>query len=69
MTSFSEYEYYCPLRDAYVARVSVADDHGAEYFMIVERDAKGYRERRENAIDACIEVIEAGCAPGEVRIR
>jgi hypothetical protein len=66
---FSEFEYYSPIHDANVARVSVADNNGREFWMIVERDEKGYRERRHEAIDACAEAIEAGCAPGEVRIR
>ncbi len=69
MTTFSEFEYYSVLHDANVARVSIIDPHGAEFFMIVERDEKGYRDRRNDAIDACVEAIEAGCAPGEVRLR
>ena len=47
--------------------VSIVDKHGKEFFQIVTRDGKGYRERREAAIEACLGAIDAGCDPGEVR--
>lgn len=67
MAVFSEFHYYSPLHDANVARVSVPDDRGGEFFAIVPTDGKGYRERRAEAIDLCLEAIETGCEPGEVR--
>lgn len=68
MIHFSEYEYWCPLRDLNVVRVSVVDRNGREFFMVVPADGRGYRDRREKAIDACVEAIELGCDPGEVRV-
>lgn len=65
---FSEWAFYCPFRDQNVVRVSVPDRHGSEFWMIVEQDGKGYRDRRKKAIDCCLEAMEAGCSPGEVRI-
>lgn len=68
MTTFSEYHYWSIFRDANVARVSVPDAHGREFFMIVKTDGKGYRARRQEAVSLCMEAIEAGCDPGEVRL-
>lgn len=68
MIHYHEYQYWCVYRDANVSRVSIVDSHGKEFFQIVTRDGKGYKERREAAIDACLGAIEAGCDPGEVRL-
>ena len=66
---FSEFVTYSPLYDAEVARISVPDANGCEYFAIVAIDGKGYRQRRDEAIGKCVEAIKAGCPPGEVRWR
>ena len=68
MIRYHEYHYWCVYRDAYVARVSVVDKNGREFFQIVTRDGRGYRERREKAVEACCDAIDQGCDPGEVRL-
>lgn len=67
MTIYSEYEAYSPIHDEVMTRVSVADDNGREFWTLVPTYGKGYRDRRSTAIDMCLEAIQAGCSPGEVR--
>lgn len=56
-------------RDCDVARLSLADDQGQEYYAIVPvMSGKKWRERRETALDAIDEAIVRGEAPGEVRV-
>lgn len=66
---FTEFVSYSPTHDAEMARVSIANEHGQEFFAIVHYEPRGYRERRDKAIDKCLEAIKAGCDPGEVRWR
>lgn len=63
---FTEYEYYSPILDDDVCRISVADEHGQEFFAIVGVNGKGYRQRRDEAIDVILQAIQQGCAPGQV---
>lgn len=62
--------YYSPLIDGEVARVSMADDHGSEYFAIVPKppSGKGWRAKRDAALDLIEEAIDNGDRPGEVTI-
>lgn len=64
---YSEFEYYSPFRDRQETRISVADEDGREYWTVVGVDGKGYRDRRNEAIDMCVRAIDLGCDPGEVR--
>ena len=64
---FSEYTYYSLVHDCEVSRISVPDENGREFFAIVALEGKGYRERRSEAIQKCLEAMRAGCEPGEVR--
>jgi hypothetical protein len=65
---FSEYEYYSPILDAEVCRISIPDDNGQEFFAIVPTDGKGYRERRDKAIDTLLEAMRLGLTPGQVLV-
>lgn len=66
--TFSEHHYWSIFHDANVARISVPNERGGEFFVIVKTDGKGYRARRQAAVELCLEAIEAGCDPGEVRL-
>lgn len=63
---YSEYTHWSVLFGGKATRLSVADEHGREYFMLVPRPRTGWREERERLLDLIGEAIEAGCAPGEV---
>lgn len=67
--TYSEYEHYSPMFDAVMVRVSVASPEGREYWRLVPADGKGYRDRRNEAIELCLEAIRLGLNPGEVRTR
>ena len=65
MTHWNERRYYSMDVDAEVSRVSGFDEHCQEHWMIVET-GKGYRDRRNAAVDRIMVSIESGTAPGEV---
>lgn len=68
MSAYREFRFYSPSHDAEVARLSMADDGGREYFAIVVVAAgKGWRERREEALTAIDDAVAAGAPPGEVK--
>lgn len=64
----NEYAHWNVLMDCNAVRLSVFDDRGAEFFMLLERDKPRWRDRRREALDAIGEAIEIGCEPGEVRV-
>ena len=55
-------------------RLSVADERGQEYFMIVPKPDRGWLDRdgvageRSRCLDMIAEAIESGLPPGEVRL-
>jgi len=65
MITWSERTYYSMDLDCQVSRVSGFDDHHQEHWMEVEA-GRGYRERREAAVQRIMESIEGGDPPGEV---
>lgn len=65
MTTWSDRVYYCIHRDAEVSRVSGFDDHCQEHFIVVET-GKGYRDRRDAAVEKIMASIERGDPAGEV---
>ena len=68
MTGFTEYRYWSPVLGCDASRLSVFDQHGAEYWSIIERPSMGkrYRESRQEALELIVEAIERGQEPGEV---
>lgn len=66
---FSEYEYYSPMLDADVCRISIPNDDGQEFFAIVRTEGRGYRDRRDKAIDSILAAMQQGCAPGQVVVK
>lgn len=64
--AYSEMRHWNVILGCNAVRLSVADERGAEYFMIVPRPRTGWREEKARLLDLIGEAIEAGCAPGEV---
>ena len=70
MMHYQENRMYSPLFDGDVARISMWDRHGSEFFCLIPAGyGAAYRDRR----DACLEAIETAIAqrrdPGEVRFQ
>ena len=66
---YAEYRDWDVNLGSYAARVSMADDNGSEFYMIVPKeDAKTFRSDVARAVDAISLAIEQGCNPGRVRI-
>lgn len=70
MSVYSAYEFYSPMLDCQMVRLSMCDAHFKEFWMAIPGpDAqKKYRERRAAALDAISQAISLGLQPGEVRI-
>lgn len=64
---WSEYRRYDVTRDATVARLSMSDDRGGEYWseVVVGRISE-YRKSRELALDLIEAAIARGDEPGQV---
>ncbi len=68
MAAWSEYRRYDVMRDCEVARLSMTDGRGGEYWReIAVGRAAAYREAREQALDAIEDAMARGDGPGEVR--
>lgn len=68
MSAYRELRYWSAWHDGEVARLSMVDDHGQEFYRIVPADTgKRWREVREEALTVIEDAIRAGCLPGEVR--
>jgi hypothetical protein len=65
MTTWSERVYYSLDFDCEVSRVSGFDDHCQEHWLVVET-GKGYRDRRNAAVEKIMASIEAGDPAGEI---
>lgn len=66
--AYREMRYHSIIHDREMARLSMADAHGAEFFAIVETVGKRWRDRREVVLDQIADAIERGDRPGEVTI-
>ena len=72
MTVFTQHYRYCVIRDCAVARLSLFDERGGEYWMEVptdQRDGSGripWREARSAALDRISDALRRGDEPGEV---
>lgn len=67
VTGYSEFQFYSPVLDDNLVRLSMADDHGREFYVVL-REGKAYRERRRAALEDIGEAIEAGLQPGRVLV-
>ena len=50
-----------------IARVSMFDGRGGEYWRIIDAERPGYRERLDTALEQIEQAMRAGHQPGEVR--
>lgn len=67
--SFHEFRGYSAIHDREMIRLSVADNRGSEFWMLLPaRDAKPWRERRTEALDNIEFAIAQGLEPGEVKV-
>lgn len=64
-----EHHFWSPLLGEDAVRVSMFDDRGGEFYMVVaDRGAREYRQARLDAAEAIDQAIRQGCEPGEVRV-
>ena len=67
--TYQEIRSYSPQFDCTVARISIPDDNGQEFFMLVpQRVARQRRAERHAALVLIEEAIDAKLPPGEVRV-
>lgn len=65
----SEYRYWSPVHGEEVARVSMFNDRGHEFWMELPcEDGRAYRSALRDAAEAIDQAINDGLEPGEVRV-
>lgn len=70
MSGYSEWRFWSPTLGCQASRISMFDEHGAEYFMILPRDdTKAYHEARLTAVEAIATAMAMKLDPGEVRVQ
>jgi hypothetical protein len=64
-----EYTFWSMFLDQEAVRLSIYDDHGAEYFVIIPKYQAGmkYRELREEWAHKILTHMEAGNGPGDIQ--
>jgi hypothetical protein len=69
MSSYRAWRFWSPTLGVEAVRLSMVDEHGAEFYMIVpaDRGAREWRQERDRALDVIADAIDAGAQPGEVR--
>ena len=68
--TYNEFKFWSPLLGADAARLSMADEAGSEYWMIVPNNGgKAYRDKKLSALDAISTAIQIGLEPGRVTIQ
>lgn len=68
MTGYSEYRFWSPTLGCDAARLSMFDEHGGEFYMIVPcEEGRVYREKRQSSLEIIAAAIGMGLDPGEVR--
>lgn len=66
---YYEFIQYSPIHDCEVARLTVFDARGAEYFVLLPiTTSNRYRHAKIAALDAISETMERGDKPGEVKL-
>ncbi|GAC1664512.1 MAG: hypothetical protein PVS3B2_00240 [Candidatus Dormibacteraceae bacterium] len=65
----SEHRFWSPVLGEDAVRLSMFDDHGGEFYMVVpERGGREYRQTRLDAVEAIDQAIREGLQPGEVKV-
>ena len=72
---YSQHRYWSVIHGFSVARLSIADERGAEHFAIVPTEAVrgdehrvAWRDRRDKALAAIADHIEAGQPAGQLEL-
>ena len=65
LVSWQDRSYFSVSHDSEICKISAFDENNQEYWSIIET-GKGFRDRREAALFAIMEHIEAGGKAGEV---
>lgn len=66
---YREFAHWSLALDCPAVRLSVWDERGGEYWMLLpRRPGDKWRKAREEALESIAEAIEQGCEPGEVRV-
>jgi len=65
---YAEHRFWSITHGQKVARLSIADEHGQEFFMIVPTPDRGWADERADLLQTIATAIEMGLAPGEVRV-
>lgn len=65
---YSEHKRFSIVAGGMVARISVFNSHGHEYWREVDAEGRGYRDRVQQALELIDEAMTLGCDPGEVRV-
>lgn len=63
-----EFRYWSVVEGCLASRLSMCDDRGGEYFVIVPVPQRGWREVRDKAIAEIEQAMDDGAEPGEVRL-
>ena len=65
---YSEHKRFSITAGGMVARISVFNEHGHEFWREVDAEGRGYRDRVHGALELIDEAMRLGCDPGEVRV-
>lgn len=65
---YAETTTYSPVADCQLTRLSTVDDSGREFFCLVSRETKKWRDRRKSALTQMEKAIDRGDQPGEVSV-
>lgn len=68
MRRYGIFRFYSVELGEPAARLSMVNDHDQEFWVIVPTMGKGWRQRRDEALDTIDAAIESGEEPGEVAI-
>ena len=68
VSSYQEFKSYSPFHDAVMARISMADERGSEFWIAIPaQSGKPYRTAKAEALEMIQEAMTQGCQPGEVQ--
>lgn len=69
LSGYSEFFHYSVIHDKDMVRLSLFDERGREFFMMVPaHEGKSYRERRTEALETIQSAMAAHLEPGQVRV-
>lgn len=66
MTSWTEFRAYDLNYDAVMARITGFDERCQPHWLVIDGDSRGYRDRRDEALERIMQHIDAGEPAGEI---